>query len=140
MTSLRKISVRAVAALAWLAIWTAGNAVAQEVKHPHLPAPGSEVVIYKHKFAPQHYEEGIELVSEGFAAVIKDLGQDRTNFIMVHPSTYEVLNVSFFENEEDLQRWHDSEGRLGVVDKLKPLMIAPIDIQVYTLEEVHEVE
>ncbi|MEP3279675.1 MAG: hypothetical protein ABJN26_09675 [Stappiaceae bacterium] len=138
MRTLRTVCALAFMAVATVTIGTPNPVSAQEVAHPHLPPPGSEVVIYTHKFAPQHFDEGIRLVSEGFAEIIKEMGQDRTNFIMTHPSTFEVLNVSFFENKEEVRRWHEFEGRLGVVEKLKPLMVAPIDIQTYSLAEVHD--
>lgn len=97
---------------------------------PVLPKVGSHVVIYTHTFQPQHFAEGAELIANGFAEAIEDLGQQRTNVIMEHPSTYEVVNVSFFEDDTAVDAWHSHDARLDVLEKLEPLMSAPIDIKV----------
>lgn len=103
-----------------------------------LPEVGSEVVIYTHTFQPQYFDEGVELITHGFADAIEAVGQKRTNVILVHPSTFEVVNVSFFDSSDAVKAWHSHEARLDVLRQLEPLMTKPIDIKVLTAAAIYQ--
>jgi hypothetical protein len=62
--------------------------------------------------------------------------QRRLNIFLRHSSTHELVNVSFFHESANLDEWHESKGRLATLEKLRPLLDGPIDVQVYEVERV----
>jgi hypothetical protein len=110
------------------------------------PKEGHSVVIYTHKFKPQHFHEGVKIVTEKFPEAQSKIGQKRHNIFLRRPSTHEIVNVSFFDegagdrdwhkSEGRLHDWHKSEGRLETVKRLQDMLEKPIDVQVFEVVRV----
>jgi len=62
--------------------------------------------------------------------------QKRLNIFLKHPSTHELINVSFFGEGALAHEWHESKARLATLEKLRPMLDGPIDVQVYEVERV----
>lgn len=102
------------------------------------PTKGHSVVIYTHKFKPQHFRKGVEIVTEKFpdAQSKSKNGQKRLNIFLRRPSTHEIVNVSFFDEGPGVHDWHESEGRLKTVKGLQDMLEKPIDVQVFEVADV----
>ena len=102
------------------------------------PKQGHSVVIYTHKFKPQHFRKGVEIVTEKFpdAQSKSKNGQKRLNIFLRRPSTHEIVNVSFFDEGPGVHDWHESEGRLETVKGLQDMLEKPIDVQVFEVADV----
>ena len=102
------------------------------------PKQGHSVVIYTHKFKPQHFRKGVEIVTEQFpdAQSKSKNGQKRLNIFLKRPSTHEIVNVSFFDEGPNVHDWHESEGRLKTVERLQDMLEKPIDVQVFEVDHV----
>src|SRR5262249_36227264 len=97
---------------------------------------GHSVVIYTHKFKPELFREGVEIVTKQFPAVQSKIRQKRHNIFLRRPSTHEVVNVSFFDQGDDVHDWHESEDRLTTVKRLQDMLEEPIDVQVFAVAGV----
>jgi hypothetical protein len=95
------------------------------------PKEGHSVVIYTHKFKPEHFREGVEIVTKQFPDVQSKIRQKRLNIFLRRPSTHEIVNVSFFDEGASVHDWHESEGRLKAVKRLQDLLEKPVDVQVF---------
>ena len=102
------------------------------------PKQGHSVVIYTHKFKPQHFRKGVEIVTEKFpdAQSKSKNGQKRLNIFLRRPSTHEIVNVSFFDEGPGVHDWHEFEGRLKTVKGLQDMLEKPIDVQVFEVADV----
>jgi hypothetical protein len=94
---------------------------------------GHSVVIYTHKFKPEHFRKGAEIVREKFPDAQKKLDQKRLNIFLKRPSTHEIVNISFFDegSRESVHAWHESPGRLETFKSLQDMLEKPIDVQVF---------
>jgi hypothetical protein len=95
------------------------------------PKEGQSVVIYTHKFKPEHFREGVKIVTNQFPDAQSEIRQKRHNIFIRRPSTHEMVNISFFDNGAGVDDWHESEGRLKAVKKLQDMLEKPIDVQVF---------
>ena len=96
------------------------------------PKEGHSVVIYTHKFKPKHFREGVKIVTEKFPEAQKKIGQKRLNIFLTRPSTHELVNVSFFDEQgPGVDNWHKSEHRQKMVERLQDILEKPIDVQVF---------
>ena len=95
------------------------------------PKEGHSVVIYTHKFKPQHFRKGVKIVTEEFPKAQSKISQKRLNIFLRRPSTHEIVNVSFFDGGPDVDQWHASKERLKTVDELQNMLVKPIDVQVF---------
>ena len=59
------------------------------------PEEDHTVVIYTHKFKPEHFRKGIEIITSAFSDAAVEAKQKRLNIFLRHPSTHELVNVSF---------------------------------------------
>jgi hypothetical protein len=136
---LMTLCVRKVAAglVLLVAALSCGGASAQELS---MPAPGDRVVVYTHKFNPQDFEAGKELVIEGFGEAMTKHGDDRLTFFLVDEAASDVVVVSLFVNGSSVERWHDAMVRHEVLDKLAGLRRQPLILQEFDLEGIHVVE
>jgi hypothetical protein len=100
------------------------------------PKEGHSVVIYTHKFKPEHFREGAEIVTKQFPDVQSKIRQKRLNMFLRRPSTHEIVNVSFFDEGAGVHAWHETEGRLKTVKRLQDMLEKPIDIQVFEVAGV----
>jgi hypothetical protein len=100
------------------------------------PKEGHTVVIYTHKFKPEHYREGVKIIISGFPDAAVKAKQNRLNVFLKHPSTHEFINISFFGEGARVHDWHESKGRLATLEKLRPMLDGPVDVQVYEVERV----
>jgi len=95
---------------------------------------GHSVVIYTHKFKPEHFRKGAEIVTKEFPDAQLNLNQKRLNIFLKRPSTHEIVNISFFDDEEgveSVQTWHASFDRLRTFKCLQDMLEKPIDVQVF---------
>jgi hypothetical protein len=95
------------------------------------PKEGHSVVIYTHKFKPEHFREGVKIVTEQFPDAQSKIHQKRLNIFLRRPSTHEIVNVSFFDEGAGVHDWHESEGRLKTFNSLQGMLEKPIDVQVF---------
>jgi len=102
------------------------------------PTKGHSVVIYTHKFKPEHFRKGAEIVTKQFpdAQAQSKTPQKRLNIFLRRPSTHEIVNVSFFDAGPGVHDWHESEGRLKTVERLQDMLEKPIDVQVFEVADV----
>ena len=100
------------------------------------PKEGHSVVIYTHKFKPEHFREGVKIITDQFADVQLEIGQKRHNIFLRRPSTHEFVNISFFDEGAGVHDWHEFEGRLKTVKKLQGMLEKPIDVQVFEVAGV----
>jgi len=102
------------------------------------PTKGHSVVIYTHKFKPEHFRKGAEIVTKQFpdAQAQSKTPQKRLNIFLKRPSTHEIVNVSFFDEGPNVHDWHESEGRLKTVKGLQDMLEKPIDVQVFEVADV----
>jgi hypothetical protein len=100
------------------------------------PKEGNSVVIYTHKFKPQHFRKGVKIVTEEFPKAQSKGRQKRLNIFVRRPSTHEIVNISFFDEGPVVDDWHESEGRLNTVKGLQELLEKPIDVQVFEIADV----
>ena len=96
----------------------------------HSPKEGHPVVIYTHKFKPEHYRKGVELITTLFPDGQLEHKQKR------HPSTHELVNIAFFDDGASVHDWHEAEARSRVIEKLRPMLDGPVDVQVYEIERI----
>jgi hypothetical protein len=95
------------------------------------PKKGHSVVIYTHKFKPEHFREGVEIITNQFPDAQSKIGQKRHNIFIRRPSTHEMVNISFFDEGAGVDDWHKSEGRLKTVKRLQDMLEKPVDVQVF---------
>ena len=132
-----KASLRLLAAATVLSISLGGATAAfAAAATPYEPSPGEEVVVYTHRFKPSQFEAGLKLVEEGFTAAQKEAGQTRKNDILVDRAHHTVVLVSYFGPGSDVDSWHKSMQRQGVLEKLKTMRSAPLQIERFKLEAV----
>lgn len=103
----------------------------KEATAAYSPMEGDSVVIYTHKFKPQHFRKGVKIVTEQFPNAQSKGQQKRLNIFLTRPSTHEIVNVSFFDEGPGVHDWHESEGRLETVKGLQDMLEKPIDVQVF---------
>ncbi|HWY86937.1 MAG TPA: hypothetical protein VNX28_09445 [Gemmataceae bacterium] len=95
------------------------------------PKEGHSVVIYTHKFKPEHFREGVKIVTNQFPDAQSEIRQKRHNIFIRRQSTNEMVNISFFAEGAGVDDWHESEGRLKTVKRLQDMLEKPIDVQVF---------
>ena len=100
------------------------------------PKEGQSVVIYTHKFKPEHFREGVKIVTNQFPDAQSKIRQKRHNIFIRRQSTNEMVNISFFDEGAGVDDWHESEGRLKTVKRLQDMLEKPIDIQVFEVAGV----
>jgi hypothetical protein len=100
------------------------------------PKEGHSVIIYTHKFKPEHFRKGVEIVTGHFVDAQSEIGQKRHNIFLTRPSTHEVVNISFFDEGAGVHDWHESKGRLKTVESLQNMLEKPVDVQVYEVAGV----
>jgi hypothetical protein len=108
----------------------------KEATAAYSPKAGHSVVIYTHKFKPDHFGRGAEILTKQFPDAQSKTGQKRHNVFLRRPSTHEVVNVSFFDEGAGVDDWHKSERRLATVKSLEGMLEKPIDVQVFEVANV----
>ena len=108
----------------------------KEALEVHSPKQGHAVVIYTLKFKPEHYRKGLEIMANHFPDAQLKIKQKRLNLFLRRPSTHEVVNISFFDEGSSVHDWHEADARLAIVDKLQPMLDAPIDVRVCEIERI----
>jgi hypothetical protein len=99
------------------------------------PTKGHSVVIYTHKFKPQDFRKGVEIVTKQFPDAQVKHGQKRHNIFLERPDDNELVNVSFFDGA-GVDDWHKSPHRLDTVKRLQDMLEKPIDVQVFEVADV----
>jgi hypothetical protein len=99
------------------------------------PMEGHSVVIYTHKFKPEHFHEGVKIVREQFPEAQIKHGQKRLNMFLERPSTNEIVNVSFFDGA-GVADWHKSPHRQATLKALEHRLEKPIDEQVFKIDHI----
>ncbi|MCB0598792.1 MAG: hypothetical protein H6557_21775 [Lewinellaceae bacterium] len=104
----------------------------------YLPQSGDQAIIFTHLFNADDYEQGKQIVIEGFSNAIQQSGQTRRTYFMSRPENDEVLVISFFHADSDPEEWLNHSERDKVLAQLQPLYREPLGIQQYTAERVHD--
>lgn len=104
----------------------------------YTPETGHMAVLYTHKFKPEHYAQGVELIFKEVpdaqaAHHAKTKQKRRHNLLLTRPYDHEVINISFFDVDQhlELQEWHKSPHRQAIVRKMADWLAKPVDVQVY---------
>jgi O-acetyl-ADP-ribose deacetylase (regulator of RNase III) len=108
----------------------------EEASAAYSPQEGHSVAVYTYKFKPEHYSEGVDMATRQFVEGELKARQKRYNVFLRHPSTHELVNISFFGEGEGVGEWHESSARRQILEKVRPFLEAPIDVQVYEVEHV----
>jgi hypothetical protein len=98
------------------------------------PTEGHSIVIYTHKFKPQHFRDGVKIVREKFPEAQIKHGQKRLNIFLERPSTHEIVNVSFFDGAAD--DWQKSQHRQDTIKELQHMLDKDIDVKVFKVDHV----
>ena len=93
----------------------------EQATRVHTPKEGHAVVIYTHKFRPEHYRKGVELITKHFPDAQLEHKQATTFFSDVPLEHMLVI---------------EADARLKIVEKLRPMLDGPIDVQVYEIERI----
>ena len=96
----------------------------------HTADVGGVVVVYTHRFKPEHFSEGVALIMDEFPNAMIEVNQRRQNLFIKHPSTHELINVSFFDDEGSVAEWQESAARQAVLEKLRPMMDGVVDARI----------
>jgi antibiotic biosynthesis monooxygenase (ABM) superfamily enzyme len=115
------------------------NATWADEAVPYLPVKGDEVVVYIHRFKPEQYEKGRDLVERGFSAAITAHDQTRRTIFLEDEASHEVMAVSFFHASASAEKWHASAERKAVLDQLEAMRREPLIVKRYVvgLHHVH---
>jgi hypothetical protein len=108
----------------------------EDASAAYSPTEGDAVAIYTYKFKSEHYSEGIAVATRQFVEGEMKAKQKRYNIFLRHPSTHELVNVSFFQDQGDVEKWHESSVRRQILSKVQPFLQKPIDVQLYEVEQV----
>jgi hypothetical protein len=102
----------------------------------YLPEEGDDVVLYTHTFRPENYDEASSIVVDEFTAAMDEQGQERYTLWLRNPSTYQLLAVSVFAPDSEVDDWHAYSGRLDVLGELAPMRQAPMVVERFQLYSV----
>ena len=108
----------------------------KEATAAYSPKEGHSVVIYTHKFKPEYFRKGAEIVTKEFPDAQSKIDQKRHNIFLKRPHTHEIVNISFFDEGANVHGWHESEGRLETFKRLQDMLEKPIDVQVFQVADV----
>lgn len=104
----------------------------------YLPESGDQAIVFTHLFNADDYEQGKQIVIEGFSNAIQQSGQARRTYFLSRPENNEVLAISFFHAASNPDEWLDHSERDKVLAQLQPLYREPLRLQQYTAERVHD--
>lgn len=104
----------------------------------YLPRNQDQAIAFTHKFNPEDYTEGKDIVINGFSQAIRNSGQTRRTYFMSRPDSSEVFVISVFHPGSSTNEWLDSEGRDAVLAQLRPLYREPLKVQTLTADLVHD--
>jgi hypothetical protein len=99
----------------------------------HTPQQAQTVVVYTHRFKPQHYRAGVDFVTKRFPDAQVKLRKKRHNIFLENPSTCELLNVTFFEDGASVDEWNNAEARLATLEELQSMLDGPVKMQTYAV-------
>ena len=105
--------------------------IGKDATAAYSPKVGHSVVIYTHKFKPERFREGVDIITKQFPDVQSQIHQKRLNIFLRRPATHELINVSFFDEGAGVNDWHETEGRLKTVKRLQNMLEKPIDVQIF---------
>jgi hypothetical protein len=108
----------------------------EQATRVHSPKEGQTVVIYRHKFKPEHYRKGLKHVTSQFPDVQLKLKQKCHNIFLRRPSTHSVVTISFFDEETNVHDYHEAVPRVKAIEKMRPMLEELSDIQVYEVERI----
>ncbi len=132
------VKMLAALAVAGTMIAAVPAAMAGEIEEvaAYAPAPGDSAVIYSHRFTAETFDEGLRIVKEGFTDAQSEMGQTRKNYFLVDPAQFDVVVVSFFGEDADVDEWHDFVGRMQVLETLAPMRRAPLEVEPFTVDTI----
>lgn len=108
----------------------------KEATAAYSPTPGHAAVIYKMKFKPECFRDGLAVLTNDFTDAQVALNQKRHNIFLKCPATHEIVNVTFFDEGASVSEWHEGEARMKAVEKMAPLLDGPMDVHVYEVAQV----
>lgn len=104
----------------------------------YFPQSGDEVLIFTHRFNPEDYEEGKRIVYEDFSAAIQASGQTRRTYFLNNTAESEFIVISLFHSSSSTEDWLADPVREEILSKLRPLYREPLQIDLLTVEDVHD--
>ena len=103
----------------------------------YLPEVDDAAILFVHKFRPEYYEEGKQIVVDGFGKAIEASGQTRRTYFLSRADSAEVVAISFFHKSASSSEWLNSELREQVLTSLRPLYREPLGLREYETELIH---
>lgn len=104
----------------------------------YFPEIGDEVILFYHQFNAQDYELGKDIVINDFPRAIENSGQIRRTYFLGNPTENDMMAASFFHPESGTEAWLNEEERAQVLASLQPLYRKPLQVRIYTVDEVHD--
>ena len=109
-----------------------------EVSTNYLPAYGDKAIVFIHRFNPDDYTVGKQIVIDNFSDAIDGSGQTRRTYFMSQPDSAEVYVVSFFHPNSSTSVWLNSDERDAVLAMLQPLYREPLTVHEYATHFIHD--
>lgn len=101
------------------------------------PSKGDQAVMFFHRFQPEHFQQARKAVVEGFR-VSKDAFGDRVlTMYLVDEAASEIIAISFFLDDSDVQAYLASDARQEVLKRLLPMRSQPVHLRFMKTEDVH---
>lgn len=104
----------------------------------YLPSDGDQAIVFTHLYTPEDYDEAARLTIEEFSAAIDEHGEKRRTYWLENRENHELIAVSFFHSESDVDSWMNSGPREEVLEILEPMRREPIRIVQYEVHSAHD--
>jgi len=104
----------------------------------YLPSVDDYAILFIHKFNPADYEQGKQIVVNGFSDAIEASGQTRRTYFLSRADSAEVIAISFFHASASSHEWLNSDVRENVLTQLRPLYREPLELRQYSAALIHD--
>jgi hypothetical protein len=101
------------------------------------PSKGNQVVMFRHRFQPGQFEEARKLVVDGFRVSKDAVGHRILTIYMVDEAANEIIAISSFLDDTDVQTYLASDARQDVLKRLLPMRSQPVHLRFMKIEDVH---
>ncbi|HMB59824.1 MAG TPA: hypothetical protein VKN35_07925 [Xanthomonadales bacterium] len=119
--------------LALVLLLLTSSACQAEDEVPYQPVAGDKAVTYLHRFKPEDYAHGLEMLKRGFGQTLNADGRNRRTFFLENPLRHEVLVTSFFHSDSSVEDWTDTPAQTVLLEQLKPMHREPVVMREYTV-------
>lgn len=113
-------------------------------QHQHAPLftpkPGGIVVVYSHHFKKEKWEEARKVFQTRFYKEIRQDNNDlRDSYILERPESAEILGITLWRSQKDLEDWEHQPERAKHQKELDPYRSQPFEAKRYKiLDEIIE--